>query len=33
MARLPMIPEEVAAAYDATEAVEDAVEARRTDIS
>jgi hypothetical protein len=33
MARLPMTPEEVAAAYDAAEAAEDAAEARRTDIS
>ena len=33
MARLPMTLEEVAAAYDAAEAAEDAEEARRTDIS
>ena len=32
MARLPTTPKEVAAAYDAAEAAEDAEEARRTDI-
>ena len=33
MAHLPMTPEEVAAAYHAAEAAEDAAEAGRTDIS
>jgi hypothetical protein len=33
MARLPLTPEEVAAAYDAAEAAKDAEQARRTDIS